>query len=67
MEPDDFFQHAAKAISDLINQRPWSPTVEEIAQVIEEAWWQSPVIFEEDFGRLLDAANRRRGRLRGKA
>jgi len=67
MEPDDFFQHAAKAISDLINQRPWSATVEELAQVIEEAWWQLPVMFEEGLGRLLDAAKKRRRRRRGEA
>jgi hypothetical protein len=67
MEPDDFFRHAAKAISDLINQRPWSPTVDEIAEVIEEAWWQSPAIFNEDFDKLLDAAIKRRRRRRGKA
>jgi hypothetical protein len=59
MEPDDFFHHAANAISNLINQRPWSPTVGEIAEVIKEAWWQSLAI--------LDAAMKRRRRRRGKA
>ena len=65
MEIDDFFRHAAKGICDLINRRPRSPTLDEIAQVIEEAWWQSPAIFEEDLDRLLDA-NEKRRRLRGK-
>jgi hypothetical protein len=67
MEPDDFFHHAAQAISDLINRRPWSPTVDGMAQVIEEAWWQSPAIFDEDLDKLLEVANKRRRRLRGKA
>ena len=53
MEIDDFFRHAAR-----------SPTLDEIAQVIEEAWWQSPAIFEEDLDRLLDANEKRRRRLR---
>ena len=46
METDDFFNQAAKGIRDLINKRPWSPTLNESAQVIEEAWWQSPAILK---------------------
>ena len=65
METDDFFNQAAKGIRDLINKRPWSPTLNESAQVIEEAWWQSPAIFEEDLDRLL-VANEKRRRFRGK-
>jgi hypothetical protein len=64
MEPDDFFRNAAKGICDLINKLPWSPTLDEIAQVIEEAWWQSPAISEKDLNTLVDAAEKRRRRLR---
>jgi len=64
MEPDDFFRQAAKGICDLINKCPHSPTLDEIAQVIEEAWWQSPAIFEEDIDTLVDAAEKRRRRRR---
>jgi hypothetical protein len=31
METDQFFRRAAEAVRDLINKRPWSPTVDEIA------------------------------------
>ena len=58
METDDFFRHAAKGICDLINRRPRSPILDEIAQVIEEAWWQSSA------DRLLDANEKRRRRFR---
>jgi len=58
METDDFFRQAAKGICDLINKRPWSPTLDEIAQVIEEAWWKS--ISEEDLRTLVDAVKKHR-------
>lgn len=38
------FHAAAQEIADLINSRPSSPTVEEIAGIIWAHWHQSPIM-----------------------
>ena len=47
MDENPFYRRAAKAISDLINQRSWSPTIDEIAQIIEEEWLVQSQALEE--------------------
>ena len=55
-----FFQSAAKAVNELINQRPQSPTVDEIAMVMQDTWYKSPpIILAEDRGRLFNTAAKR--------
>jgi hypothetical protein len=69
MDDNPFYRRAAEDISRLINKRPWSPTVDEFAQIIEDAWWQSLAFDEEDIERFFGTPEKReawRRRLRGK-
>jgi hypothetical protein len=55
MDENPFYRRAAKAISDLINQRPRSPTIDEITQIIEEEWWKSQALEEDPIDRIFKA------------
>src|SRR5262245_60536401 len=52
----------ALTISSTNPKRSRSPTLDEIAQVIEVGWWQSPAILRMDLYTLVDAAEKRRRR-----
>jgi len=43
----------------LLNSRLRSPTVDEIAEVIQDVWWQSPPILGVDGGGPFDVKTKR--------